>query len=173
LRLADLWTELLRNEVAGASTSGELGTIANLEQRSRVHQRILSRHDGELARILGCDLPMEASPSRAYAGPLRIIVPTVRTCAGAGEVVRVRVLVAAAQDPGPVTLFWRPMGGSEYRREDLAHLGRHVYQAALPALGPSSPAIEYHIEARAGENTARWPASDRGLDQTVILGTQG
>jgi hypothetical protein len=173
LRLADLWTELLRTEVAGASTSGELGTIANLEQRSRVHQRILSRHDAQLAALLGFDLPMEAYPSRTYEGPTRIIVPTVRTCAGAGEALTVRVLVAAARDPASVTLCWRPIGGSQYRREELGRLGRHVYQATLPALGPTSPSIEYHIEATAGDDSVRWPASDRGLDQTVILGAQG
>jgi hypothetical protein len=173
LRLAGLWTELLRTEVAGASSSGELGTIANLEQRSRVHQGILSRHDRELARLLGCDLPLESTPSRAYAGPLRIIVPAVRTSAGAREALRLRVIVAAEQDPASVTLFWRPMGGSEYRREELARLGRHVYQADLPAMEASNPAVEYHIEARVGGDAARWPASDIGLDQTVILGSEG
>jgi hypothetical protein len=173
LRLAELWTGLMRAEVAGASTSGELGTIANLEQRSRVHQRILTRHDADLAQLLGCDLPMEAAPARTYEGSLRIIVPAVRTSAAAGEALRVRVVVASAQDPGPVTLFWRPMGGSGYRRSELSRLGRHVYEAALPALEESQPAIEYHIEAAAAGEAARWPVSDTGLNQTVILGSQG
>lgn len=173
LRLAALWTQLLRTEVAGASSSGELGTIANLEQRSRVHQEILSRHDARLAKLLGHELPAEALPSRAYAGPLRIIVPVVRTSAGAGESVKVRVLVAADEDPSSVVLFWRAMGGGAYRQEPLRPLGRHVYEAALPAPGPSGRGIEYHVEARAGAVAARWPASDRGADQTVILGPGG
>jgi hypothetical protein len=169
LRLASLWTELLRTEVAGASTSGELGTIANLEQRSRVHQGILGRHDAELARLLGCDLPIGATPSREYRGPLRIIVPTVRTSAGPGEAVRVRVLVASVEDPASATLFWRPMGGTGYKVAPLRHVGRRVYEAALPQLDPALPSIEYHVEVQAGADTGRWPASDRGLDQTVVL----
>ena len=173
LRLAELWTGLLRSEVAGASSSGELGTIANLEQRSRVHQRILTRHDADLGRLLGCDLPMEAAPARTYEGPMRIIVPAVRTSAATGEAMRVRVIVASARDPGPVTLFWRPMGGSGYRRSELALLGRQVYEAVLPALGGSLTAIEYHIGAGAAGDAARWPVSDTGLDQTVVLGPQG
>jgi hypothetical protein len=171
LRIAALWTSLLRTEVAGASTSGELGTIANLEQRSRVHQEILSRHDKEFARLLGRPLPKEASPSGAYRGLTRIAVPTVRTSAAPGEAVRVRVLVAAEEDPSSAVLCWRPMGGGAYRREALGHLGRHVYEATLPALGSSEPAVEYHIEVKAGGAMVRWPSSDRGLDQTVILGS--
>ena len=169
LELGGLWTRLLRTEVAGASSPGELGTIANLEQHSRVHQALLTRHDAALVRLLGCDLPMEAAPSRDYAGPARIIVPTVRTAAAPGESIRLKVIVAAEAEPGPVEVCWRRLGGGDYRREPLRHVARRVYEAALPALDPANPAIEYHVEARAGAAALRWPASDRGLDQTVVL----
>ena len=168
LQLAALWTRLLRTEVAGASSLGELGTIANLEQHSRLHQAILSKHDAALVKLLGCDLPLAASPSRQYAGPARLIVPTVRTCAAPGEAVRLRVLVAAEEEPGPIELCWRRLGGTDYRRVPLTRVARRVYEASLPALGPANPAIEYHIEARIGKAALRWPASDRGLDQTII-----
>ncbi len=169
LRLAELWTQLLRTEVAGASTSGELGTLANLEERSRVHQALLTRHDARLVQLLGFDLPIGATPERAYAGPPRLIVPTVRTSAGPGESLRVRVLVAAASDPTSLVLSWRPLGPGAYARAPLRHVGRRVYEAALPGLGASSPAIEYHIDAEVAGASLRWPASDRGLDQTVVL----
>ena len=48
-----------------------------------------------------------------------------------------------------------------------------IYEAALPPLGPAGPAVEYHIEAQVGEVSLRWPASDRGLDQTVVLFERG
>jgi hypothetical protein len=169
IRLAGLWTQLLRTEVAGASTSGELGTIANLEQRSRLHQAILGRHDRELVRLLGHDLPLAASPSRDYAGPSRIIVPTARTSSGPGEKARLRVLLACAGDPDSVTLSWRPMGSTVYTKEPLEHEARHVYLAALPALDASRTAIEYHVDARVGGEALRWPVSDTGMDQTVVL----
>jgi len=173
LELAELWTRLLRTEVAGASTTGELGTIANLEQHSRVNQAILCRHDAVLVRLLGCDLPMAARPSRAYAGPARLIVPTVRTAAAPGEAVHVRVLVVSEAPPRSVELCWRAMGGGAYRRAGLGPLARGVYEAVLPPVDPAHPALEYHIEARAGDAALRWPASDRGLDQTLILDERG
>ncbi|HXQ81085.1 MAG TPA: malectin domain-containing carbohydrate-binding protein [Opitutaceae bacterium] len=169
LQLAALWTLLLRTEVAGASSLGELGTLANLEQRSRVHQAVLSRHDAALARLLGYDLPLAASPSRQYAGPARIIVPTVRTCAAEGESIRLRVLVVGEEDPGSVVLCWRWIGGTDYLRQPLHHVARRVYEASLPRLDSPNPAAEYHVEAVVGEASLRWPSSDHGLDQTVIM----
>ncbi len=32
------------------------------------------------------------------------------------------------------------------------------------------PASEYHIDALAGSHRLRWPVSDRGANQTVVLG---
>lgn len=169
LGLADLWTRLLRTEVAGASSLGELGTLANLEQHSRAHQAILTRHDAALVRLIQCDLPIAASPSRAYAGPARIIVPTVRTSSAAGESVRLRVIVVSEADPGAIELCWRWIGAADYHREPAARVARRVFGVSLPRLYAGNPALEYHVEARVGDSTLRWPASDRGLDQTVIL----
>jgi len=169
LELAALWTRLLRTEVAGASSLGELGTLANLEQRSRVHQSVLGRHDAELVRLLGSDLPMEASPSRQYAGPSRIIVPTVRTCAAEGESIGLRILLVGEEDPSSVVLSWRWIGSTDYVRQPFRHVARRVYEASLPRLNFPNPAAEYHVEAKIGEASLRWPSSDRGLDQTVIM----
>jgi hypothetical protein len=169
LHLASLWTELLRTEMSAVSNSGELGTLANLEQRSRVHQRLLDRHDDALRKLLGCDLPLAAWPTTTYSGPARIVVPTVRTAASAGERVMVRTLLVGAGATGSPTLCWRWLGETEYRREPAVHVARQVWQAALPALNADQPALEYHLEASIDGTVCRWPVSDRGLDQTVIL----
>jgi hypothetical protein len=134
-----------------------------------VHQAILSKHDAVLVKLLGYDLPLSASPSRRYVGPDRIIAPTVRTCAAEGESINFRVLLAAMEDPAEVVLCWRWLGGKEYVRQPFAHVARRVYQVALPRLVFPHPAVEYHVEAQVGQAIVRWPASDRGLDQTLIM----
>jgi hypothetical protein len=169
LRLAALWTELLRTEVLSVSNSGELGSVANLEQRSRVHQRLLDRHDDALRKLLGCDLPLAAWPATTYSGPARIVVPTVRTAAAAGERVIVRTLLVGANAGPAPTLCWRWLGETEYRREPAGHVARQVWRAALPALSADHPALAYHLEAEIDGTPCRWPVSERGLDQTVIL----
>ncbi|ACB75512.1 malectin domain-containing carbohydrate-binding protein [Opitutus terrae] len=169
IRLATLWTELLRTEIAGASNVGELGTLANLEQRSRVHQRLLEKHDHQLVQLLGYDLPLAAWPTRDYAGPARIIVPTVRTAAPAGESLKIRVLLVSTKPETDGSLRWRWVGEPTYRTVPLRHVARRVYEAELPALGAEHPALEYAIEATLDGASHRWPASDRELGQTVIL----
>lgn len=168
-QLATLWTELIRTEVAAVSNVGELGTLANLEQRSRVHQRILSRHDDALVKLLGCDLPIATSPEPGYAGEARIVVPTVRTAAAAGERLTASVLLLAERDASEGVLCWRWLGEGRYRREPLRHVARRGYQFELPALSEAHPSLEYHVEAKLDDATHRWPISDHGMDQTVVL----
>lgn len=170
LRLAALWTRLLHTEIAGASTSGELGTIANLEQRSRIHQHFLDRHDAELVRLLGHPLPPTAAVSDRYDGPSRLIVPTVRTAAAPGERIVLRVLVAAPSPEAQLTLRWRPLGGGDYASVAFHHVARAVYEVDLPAVDSAHPAFEYHIDAIAGTRDLRWPISDHGANQSVVLG---
>jgi hypothetical protein len=169
VHLAELWTRLLRYEIAGAGSSGELGTIANLEQRSRVHQKLLEKHDQFLAAALGEVLPDTAVPSKSYAGPARIVVPTLRTSAGPGEDVRLRVLLIANTPPGGAVVCWRCVGETEYRRIPLRHISRWANEAVLPPLNAKAPIAEYHIEATLDGRAERWPASDSGRDQTMVL----
>ena len=51
----------------------------------------------------------------------------------------------------------------------LRHVGRRVYEFALPPLGERLPAIEFHLEAELDGAARRWPVSERGLDQTIVL----
>lgn len=169
LKLATLWTELLQTEIAGADTTGELGTIANLEQRTRTHQQFLTRHDAALRTLLGCDLPVAAAPSRTYEGPNRLIVPVVRTSAGPGEVLAVRVIAAAAAAPSSIILRWRWAGERAYHEIPLRRLARQVYEATLPALTTPHPLLEYHFEAACDAGAIRWPLSDREANQTIVL----
>jgi len=169
IRMAELWTELLRAEIAGAASSGELGTIANLEQHSRAHQKLLEKHDALLTGAMGEALPAAAVPSGSYSGPARIAVPTVRTSAAPGESVHLRVLLIAGKSRGNAALCWRSVGEAEYRRIPLRPVSRWVYEADLPPLDPKAPIGEYHVEALLDGNPARWPASDSGRDQTLVL----
>jgi len=169
IHLAELWTQLMRVEVAGVSSPGELGTIANLEQRSRRHQQLLGKDDEALVTMLRHPLPAAAAPAGTYAGPPRIVVPSVRTSASAGESIALKVILVAAQPPLGAELWWRPAGSRDYQRAPLHPVDRWVYTVTLPAPAPSSPIIEYHIAAQLDGQKERWPISDRGMDQTVVM----
>jgi hypothetical protein len=170
LALARAWEALLALQIAATDTTGELGILANLEQHNRVQQRFLTRHDESLVAWLGGPLPMEAVPTSRFDGPDRIIVPTVRTSAHAGEPVTVRVILVGASTPTQAELLWRPMGRGEYQRIPLEHRARRVFEGTLPALTPGQSALEYRVEARMGDGQAmHWPASESGTGQTLVL----
>jgi hypothetical protein len=98
LRLARVWERMMSCQVAAADTPGDLGTICNLEQHNRRHQKFIEKHDPDLAAALGAPLPADAAPGLAYRGPARIVVPTLRSQAAPGEPLSIKVILLAADD---------------------------------------------------------------------------
>ena len=150
--------------LATVSTTGELGTIANWEQH--LLPGAWERPEADLVKMLGSEVPADCVLPRAYDGPLRVIVPAVRTSLEAGEALALKVLVLAKGGPVAVSLNWREMGRGEFRSVPLEHKTRGVYTVVLP---PLAGAIEYYIEVEAGGETGRFPATAPDLNQTVVV----
>ena len=151
--------------LATVSNTGELGTICNWQQQV---VEGLFRHPGrELAKVLKKDLPADAQPSQAYTGPLRLIVPTVRTSVEQGQELGLRLIVLSQAPPEELAVFCRPMGTGPFSRIDAKHVSRGVYAAQLPAAGMDG--LEYYVQARGADGaTATFPVTAPGLCQTVI-----
>ena len=166
IRLARTWEKMLTFQLAATDTPGEMGTLANLERHNRVASGFVTAHDGALAAATGGPLPQDAQLSRVYAGPPRIIVPTVRTEVAAGESLKLRVIVLDNKPAKSVALYSRPMGKRQFQRVEVRHLGRAVYEAALP---PATEDFEYYIQAQTAEGaTLVWPAEAPRISQTVV-----
>ena len=144
--------------------AGELGTIANWEQH--LLPGAWERPEAELAQMLGSELPADVLLSRAYDGPLRVFVPAVRASLEAGEAWKIKAVVLSEGQPDTAAVRWRELGRGEFRSVPLEHKARGVFTAALP---PPPGAIEYYIEVKAGGETALFPATAPGLNQTVIV----
>jgi hypothetical protein len=162
--MASTLRSVFRALLAAVSTTGELGTIANWEQH--LLPGAWERPEAELAKMLGSPVPPDCTLSTAYAGPLRIVVPAVRTSLEAGEPLRLKVIVLAKDPPAAAGLFWRRLGRGPFQRVALEHKARGVFLATLP---PSPEAIEYYVEIEAGGQTARFPATAPARNQTVII----
>jgi hypothetical protein len=157
---------LHRHLYATVSTRGEMGTVANWQQH--VLPRVFEAPAREIAQALGRDLPEDARLPRAYSGPERLVVPTVRTGLEAGEPLRLEAIVLGDAPARSVTLRWRSMGVGSWSIMPFASVRRGVWRATLPA-----PAVdlEYVVEAESGRGTAlRFPAAGAASPQTVIVG---
>lgn len=151
----EMYAELLKT----VSTTGEMGSITNLEQHTLPH--VIEKPGIELEALLGGPLPAEAQLPANYAGPTRIVVPVVRTSLAQGEPFNVVATVLAETPPESVSLFWRPLGKGEFAEAALAHVARATYAVMLPV----GEDIEYYLKA--GETV--WPATAPDLNQTVVL----
>jgi hypothetical protein len=167
IALAKAWTRLLTLQTAIVSTTGELGTIANLEQHTRRRAHFVDGHDAELIKALGAPLPGEAQPGGDYTGPSRIVVPTVRTQIEPGESLNLKVILLDDQPVKTAALLWRKLGRGGFTKVNLRHISRAVYSVTLPE---AKGDFEYYIEAGlANGNEMNWPATAPALNQTVIV----
>jgi len=167
ISLARAWERIIALQIAATGTPGELGTLVNLEQHNRGSLRFLGAHDDAIAKALGKPLPESIEPAKVYCGPARIIVPTVRTLAGKGESLNVKVIAIDQQPFKTVSAFWRPLGEKKFRQVRVAHVARAVYAMSLP---PFQADIEYYIQAEtvAGKRLV-WPVTAPDLNQTVVV----
>lgn len=160
--------EVYRHLLAHVGNPGELGTVANWEQH--LLPDLLGRPGDELSKLLGEPLPREAIPTIAYAGPLRVLVPTVRTSVAPGEALRLKIIVLAGAPPREVVVQVRGLGGGGRRRVKAMPVARGVYTAELPAPPESALGFEYHIEARGEEaQPTFYPPTAPKLGQTVTV----
>ena len=164
--LARAWERMIGWQVAATDTPGELGTLANLEQHSRVQLKFLTEHDAELEKIAGEPLPDEIALSKAYTGPARLTVPTVRTLAARNEWLNLKVFALDQQPIVSAKLFSRPLGTGAFEEMPLKRETRAVYFAKLKVKAD----LEYYIQAETAAGAKLlWPATAPQLTQTIVV----
>jgi hypothetical protein len=171
------WQEMMTCLLAAAGTSGELGTVSDLEQVARPGAGLDSRYDSELQKALGEPLP-PLQLARSYPGPARIIVPTIRTLIEPGESLAIKAIMLLPGNPEHATrpeveLFWRPLGKGKFAKLPVKHVARSVFEVKLPPLARKTVAIEYYIRATRGPTTLLYPPTAPVLNQTVLVGELG
>jgi hypothetical protein len=170
IELARAWERMIGWQVAATDTPGELGTLANLEQHSRIQLKFLTQHDAELEKIAGEPLPSAIALSKAYTGPARLTVPAVRTLAAKNEWLKLKVFALDQQPVTSATLFWRPLGTGAFEAVPLKRETRAVYTAQFKA----KTDLEYYIQAETAAGAQLfWPATAPRLNQTVVVWSPG
>lgn len=166
IALARAVEEAYGHLLATVNTSGEMGTVCNLEQHT--FPAMLAADGAELEALLGEPLPDEAQLRRSYAGAPRLFVPTVRGVVQPDEALTVRAVLLDDAPARRVVLCWRPLGEGEFRKTSMKNVARGTFAATLPPdeLGGD---IEYYVDAvAAGGQGLRWPATAPDVNQTVV-----
>ena len=163
-QVADVHRYLL----ATITTTGGMGNVTNWQQH--VMPTLLTQPGFELEKILGQELPDEATPSKPYEGPPRIIVPTIRSSLATGEDLRLKVIILAQKQSEDAFLYYRPMGTDNYTMVALTHIARGVYSVTIPAREITKTDLEYHIKVTVDDDhSIYFPATAPQMDQTVVV----
>lgn len=167
-KVLSLLREVYRALLANVGTTGEMGTIMNWEQHTV--PTLIERPGAQLAQLLGKPLPADLQPERAYSGPTRVFVPTLRTRVEPGETLTLTAHVLCATLPRRVEVVWRPLGSRAWRRETMARVARGVYRAGLQV----AVDIEYYVRVEDGTGRdAEFPDAAPATNQTVIAASLG
>ncbi|MFH0990551.1 MAG: malectin domain-containing carbohydrate-binding protein [bacterium] len=165
--LSRTWEKLIQLEVCAADTPGELGTIANLEQHSRMGAEAVTSFDKALTDTLGITLPSTCELSKNYVGQARIIVPTVRSSIAKEESLTLKIIAIDKQPVKSVAVRIRRYGGGPWQTVTTTHLARAVYQSILPS---ALDDFEYYVESTLADGRKLvWPAMAPRMNQTVIV----
>lgn len=154
--------------LATVSNTGEMGTIANLEQH--IFPGMLTETRKQLEEALGNTVPDYALVKQDFTGKPRVIVPTVRTSYTEGETISLKVIILDSNPPQSADLFWREMGKGKYKTVPLSHVSRGVYSVRIPAQGTDVTDLEYYVRVvtENGKNL-HFPATAPEMNQTVVM----
>jgi hypothetical protein len=164
------WVEMMGFLLKTVSTTGEMGTVANLEQHNFGLLQVLTRYDSLITDATGKPLPPEAELSMKYFGQLRIIVPALRNILEAGEDLNLKVIILSGEPVREANFFWKKLGEKQFQKIPLEHVNRGVYKIALSQELLNNSDLEYYIEAiSASSGKAVFPATAPSMNQTVVF----
>jgi len=164
------WVEMMNDLLQTVSTTGELGTIANLEQHNLGLLQVLNKHDSLILSVTGKPLPPEAELSMKYFGPMRIIVPALRNLLEPGEDFNLKVILLSGEPIKEASFFWKNLGEKQFSKITLTHVNRGVYTLKILSEDLNNEDFEYYIEAvSASEARTVFPATARDINQTVVI----
>lgn len=167
--VGERWAEMMKHLLATVGTSGEMGTIANLEQHSLANQELLTRHDRAIS-VMTSKPVAPIDPGREYHGPSRLIVPAKRTLLEPNEDLNLKVIVLSQNAVKKVTICWRPLGEqSGYQTVEASHIARGVYQVDIPTSAINGRDFEYYVQAALEGETLKYPVTAPTLNHTVVV----
>jgi hypothetical protein len=156
--------EVYRYLLPTVSTNGELGTVMNWEQH--LFPLFLDAPRKELEKAAGTPAALPPA-SREYAGPARIIAPTVRTAVARGETLSLKVIILDSAPPRDAEVRCRPLGSGKYIAVPLHHIARGVYSVTLPNTPDD---FEYYVRVMtASGKELLYPATAPEMNQTVVV----
>lgn len=165
--LSRKWEQMIDYLMQTVYTSGELGTLINLESQTRKTYGFLTKYDQELEVAYGKKLPTEIYLSETYSQSSRLIVLNERTVIGKGEAYKMEVTVLGTNhiDEVPV-LMYRELGKGKFKAKKMTHEKQQTFSVQLP--DSTEKTIEYYITMNVDGKNLSYPASAPEVNSTWV-----
>jgi hypothetical protein len=162
------WGAMVTFLLQYAGTTGDLGTIANLELHNQEQLKVLTRHDSLIAVVTGIPAPKNEFWTD-YRGKPRIIVPTKRNVLDKKESLNLKAIVLSESKMNSVILYWRHLGVKPFKKVVFRNVGRGVYSALLSDEEFRGNDFEYYIEAKTENENMIYPGDAPDKLMTVVV----
>ncbi len=170
IEASQIWGQLETNILASVATSGEMGTITNLEQHNLKQLKLLTRYDSLIVAISGKALPEKCSLSKEYAGPERIFIAAYRSLYEQNEDINLKIIILSKDKASRATLYWRKLGAGNYNEIKIKNVARAVYEATINYSDFKGVDIEYYISAKMPSGkTLVCPATAPEINYSAVI----
>ena len=167
VHLAEKWTEMTQILLSKITTTGEMGTLANLEMHNLGKRNYLFGYDRFL-QSLGLTLPYNCFPTKLYSGKTRVIVTSNESILEKNNDFYLRVRVLAATKTISGKLFWRFLGKGNFQAVELKKMDRNVFEETIPKSEISTD-FEYYLEVFTGSELVKFPITSPEINRTVVV----
>ncbi len=152
------------------TNSSEFGTMANLEQHNLLTLNRLDAYDLMLKTILKEPLPSSTHPRMNYEGPSRLILQAPMSILDKDTDLYLKVRVLSAKKVKSVKLYWKEMGGENFKSADIRNMDRNVFEITLEKSVINNQDLEYNVEAiLENDEIIQYPATAGTINQTVVI----
>ena len=165
IQLSRLWEEMMGYLIQTVNTTGELGTVINLESQTRKTYSFLNKYDKDIEAILGEKLPSTVCLSEVYSGSPRMFVLNERSMLEKGEAytLKLHVLGSDKMDKEPI-LYYRELGTKKFKKVMMEKKTDRYFEIQIP--NRENRTLEYYIETKFTTQTVRYPVSAPQCNKT-------
>lgn len=162
------WKEMVTWLLQAVNTTGELGTIANLEQHNMERMQYLVRYDSLINAVKGSPIPA-VKLTKEYNGPSRVILTTKRTLLSPDENLNVRIRVLTTKKIDAVTFHYKKFNATQFERRPIEREASNVFKLNYSINEIKQQDFEYYITVNlsSGEQL-RYPTVE-GKTQTIVI----
>lgn len=162
------WGEMVTYLLAAVNTTGEMGTIANLEQHNIEKLNCLGKYDSLISSELKTKLKPIVLP-KEYKGESRIIVTAKRTLLFDNECFKLRIRILTSEKIRSVVFCYKNLGTTFYKKRKFEWEGANVFKLSFQPQEQKDKSFEYFVRVNLGNGKHLLYPMLENKTQTVVV----